>query len=260
MKKMIILFLLMSLISIPALAEHGDAAALSAMTNEELLALRREETAYLQKINTELGSRVKAGQALDGGASLGKISDLFPDPNLAKVIRDGASKFSVSQPVSQADLDKITYLGLWDVGDVTDLTGIGYLRNLERINAGDISLQHLPKELMNCTKLYYLRMVRTGIVEIPEWIGEMTSLTKIDFTCDGNYKGKITALPDSIGNLIYLEELSLSGNQLTALPESMGNLIHLKSLYLSNNQIAEIPESMWALSLESLSLSGNPIE
>ena len=41
---------------------------------------------------------------------------------------------------------------------------------------------------------------------------------------------QLTALPESLGNLLNLQELSLDGNQLTALPESLGNLQGLQRI------------------------------
>jgi len=260
MKKCLIFLSIFTLLTFAAPAEGLKFTDLTELTAEELMVLRQEEAAYLTKISAELGKRVQAGETVNPDEVIGTIAELFPDPNLAKVVRDKAGKFSVSQPVTQADLDSITSLGLWNVGDITDLTGIGRIRNLESINAGDISLQYLPDEMRALTKLKTLRITRTNLMELPEWIGELTNLTSLDLNCDGNKKGSLTRLPDSIGNLVLLTEIRMGGHQLTTLPESMGNLINLKTLYLPKNNISEIPESLWALKLESLSLTGNPVE
>ena len=43
-----------------------------------------------------------------------------------------------------------------------------------------------------------------------------------------NCQGKLTELPDTIGNCINLQTLYCSNNQLTKLPESIGNCINLQ--------------------------------
>ncbi|ADX05995.1 leucine-rich repeat-containing protein [Organic Lake phycodnavirus 1] len=39
-----------------------------------------------------------------------------------------------------------------------------------------------------------------------------------------------TTIPDSIGNLIHLQQLDIRNNELGQLPDSIGNLIHLQQL------------------------------
>ena len=71
---------------------------------------------------------------------------------------------------------------------------------------------------------------------------------------------KLLKLPESIGQLINLQELSSSGNQITELPESIGQLINLQQLSLSDNQITELPESIGQLSnLQDLWVNDNKI-
>ncbi len=55
---------------------------------------------------------------------------------------------------------------------------------------------------------------------------------------------KLTDLPESIGQLEYLDELSLMGNELKTLPESIGKLTNLRVLNLENNKITALPESI----------------
>src|SRR5271156_2738450 len=65
----------------------------------------------------------------------------------------------------------------------------------------------------------------------------------------------LTAIPDSIAQLIRLKNLFLHNNQITTIPDSIAQLVNLKSLYLDNNQITVIPDSiarlvkLWNLSL-----------
>ena len=69
---------------------------------------------------------------------------------------------------------------------------------------------------------------------------------------------ELDMLPESIGNLISLERLSISNAGLDSLPQSIGNLTNLYFLYLQNNDISELPESFYNLeNLEYIDLVGN---
>ncbi|MGW2200066.1 leucine-rich repeat domain-containing protein, partial [Streptosporangium sp. NPDC001682] len=71
---------------------------------------------------------------------------------------------------------------------------------------------------------------------------------------------QLTALPESLGNLTALTELSVGSNRLTVLPESVGNLTALTDLYLVDNQLTVLPESLGNLTaLTELSVSDNPL-
>ena len=69
---------------------------------------------------------------------------------------------------------------------------------------------------------------------------------------------ELTGLPDSIGDLVHLRQLDLSGNRLAELPAALGRLIRLAHLYLDGNQLTELPESLDDLTrLEALHLDSN---
>ena len=72
------------------------------------------------------------------------------------------------------------------------------------------------------------------------------------------HKNQLNYIPESIGNLTKLKDLSLEWNQLNYIPESIGNLKSLKILKLTDNQLKELPDTIGNLeSLEYLSLSIN---
>ena len=84
--------------------------------------------------------------------------------------------------------------------------------------------------------------------EIPSGIGNLTSLTEIDFAqCQ-----LVGEIPSEIGNLTNLNYLWLNGNQLTSsIPSEIGTLTNLEWLYLANNQLTgAIPESICDLTLD----------
>lgn len=58
---------------------------------------------------------------------------------------------------------------------------------------------------------------------------------------------QLTSLPESIGNITYLQSLVLSNNQLSTLPESIGKFVYLQKLDLENNPLIALPESIFKL-------------
>ena len=74
----------------------------------------------------------------------------------------------------------------------------------------------------------------------------------------GLYNCGLNNLPESVGNLIFLQTLNLGSNNLKFIPESIGNLSSLKELHLYKNQLSTLPKSFVKLeSLEKLDLSYN---
>ncbi|KAJ6503863.1 adenylate cyclase [Mycena sanguinolenta] len=66
------------------------------------------------------------------------------------------------------------------------------------------------------------------------------------------------ALPESLGDLKWLETLSCTDNALTELPESIGKLQKLESLDLHNNSLTRLPVSIWnCASLSRLNVTSN---
>ncbi len=71
----------------------------------------------------------------------------------------------------------------------------------------------------------------------------------------------LTALPEVVGGLEFLEDLEVSWNKLGALPAGVGGLKRLTTLACSDNLLAALPESIGQLeSLEGLDLSSNRLE
>nr|GEW68346.1 zinc finger, CCHC-type [Tanacetum cinerariifolium] len=66
---------------------------------------------------------------------------------------------------------------------------------------------------------------------------------------------------EAVGQLVRLERLSISGNQLSTLPETIGSLRNLLLLNVSNNHLKFLPESIGScFSLEELQANENSIE
>ena len=104
-------------------------------------------------------------------------------------------------------------------------------------------------------KCYYLNIIRKLYMPSILLIN-FFNLTKIDL-----YSHQIKEIPESIGQLVNLQELLLSYNQIKEIPASIGQLNNLQKLELSNNQIKEIPELIRQLvNLQQLCLNNNQIK
>jgi internalin A len=94
-----------------------------------------------------------------------------------------------------------------------------------------------------------------ALTAIPDSIAQLVNLQQLYLS--GN---QITAIPDSIAHLVNLQELYLGGNQITAIPDSIAQLVNLQQLHLGGNQITAIPDSIAQLvNLQQLGLDSNQI-
>jgi Leucine-rich repeat (LRR) protein/protein-tyrosine phosphatase len=129
----------------------------------------------------------------------------------------------------------------------------GDLINLEYLDLSDNKLFHLfPFDKM--LKLTSLTCKSNRIKEIPNSIGNATSLTQMDFTTNC-----IKTLPKEIYHLKNLVFMRLKHNQIEFLDSNLiSNLSCLSYLNLDNNAILELPdEIMNCLNLKNILLSFN---
>jgi hypothetical protein len=228
---------------------------------DELLSERDTLCRRLGEINVEIGAIRKEAAFTAPEEALGSLGDLFPDEALALIVRDRLAKFSIKQRVTQTELDQVTGIALFSGGDfgyVADLTGIGHLRNLNRLafyNGSAKNLTTLPSELFQLTALNELDVSQSAIAEIPEEIGSLINLTSLDIGSTN-----IEKLPDNVGLLVNLKELSIRNTNISTLPNSIGNLTALKSLNIEYTKIQELPEVIYGLNLTELSMAGTAIK
>jgi uncharacterized protein YwqG len=93
------------------------------------------------------------------------------------------------------------------------------------------------------------------ITNIPEKIGELSKLEELSII-----NSAITELPESIGNLKNLQTLNVMNCQLQRLPESLFSLPKLMYIFADNNQISVVPENINLPSLFSFSFDNNQLE
>jgi Leucine-rich repeat (LRR) protein len=138
-------------------------------------------------------------------------------------------------------------------------------------------LTEFPSWIRNSVSLRHLSIDLSINVFIPDWIGDMQSLTGLSLggyqshlklpDSIGNLKNLVKLqlgrtcgekLPESIGNLQYLKELSLNYYRNKNLPDSIGNLKNLAKFELHDTYIEKLPDSIGNLqSLTKLSLVSN---
>jgi len=100
-----------------------------------------------------------------------------------------------------------------------------------------------------------LNLCGKGLNYLPESIGQLKYLQTLDLR-----NNNLTELPESIGNLEFLEELILHDNALRSVPKSIGNLKNLGLLHLDNNNLTTLPETICNLKTwYPIGLSNNKI-
>ncbi|KAI3773415.1 hypothetical protein L1987_47942 [Smallanthus sonchifolius] len=114
-------------------------------------------------------------------------------------------------------------------------------------------LKSLPGSICSLQHLRVLVLERCGIEELPEDIGQLEFLEKLDLTYS-----KVKHLPNSICMLKHLKTLLLRECKvLDKLPEDLGQLESLEELNLKYCKIREIPSSICKLKhLKTLILEG----
>ncbi|CAI5477044.1 unnamed protein product [Closterium sp. Yama58-4] len=129
------------------------------------------------------------------------------------------------------------------------LFGLTSLRDLTL----SLGLGEFPDQFGRLKFLKRLTLECLHITDLPDSIGQLTALTELSIS---NCK-RLQDLPDSIGNLRSLQKLELfRAKPLEVLPDSIGQLQNLENLFLYHNRsLCELPDSFFhLLSLKVLKL------
>jgi internalin A len=103
------------------------------------------------------------------------------------------------------------------------------------------------------TKSTRLDLSKLSLTALPETLSQLVDLEILYLN-----NNQITTIPDSVAQLTKLLSLDLRGNQLDTIPDFLAHLANLESLYLHNNRISTIPKSLFQLAnLRNLGLSAN---
>ena len=100
---------------------------------------------------------------------------------------------------------------------------------------------------------YHLNLDALDLTELPDLIGDISWLKQL--SC---YSNQLTRLPESLSRLHNLRQLECGRNKLTELPEPVLHLHRLERLGISNNQLTSLPPDLGGLKyLHDLNLNFN---
>nr|XP_048321109.1 receptor-like protein kinase 5 [Ziziphus jujuba var. spinosa] len=186
-------------------------------------------------------------------------SDLYRLDKLTHLDLSG-NNFSGEIPATIGQMQQLTYLKLTNnLFNGSFPPEISNLSNLEMLGLGFMSNfkpSRLPSNYTQLKKLKYLWIPQSNMIgEIPESIGDMVSLNEVDLSTNG-LSGKI---PSSLFMLKNLSILYLHVNQLSREIPQVVKAVNLRVLDLSqNNLTGPIPEDFGKLTkLTGLSLFTN---
>ena len=102
-------------------------------------------------------------------------------------------------------------------------------------------------------KLTELLLSNNKLTNLPNEIGNLINLKNLTL-----YNNELTSIPNEIGNLTNLTVLVLSNNKLKALPNEIGNLTKLTNFFSSHNQLKSLPNEFSKLvNLNQVDLASN---
>lgn len=144
-------------------------------------------------------------------------------------------------------------------------SAIGNLKNLKLLIINKAQISSLPDEITKLENLEDLRLMEAGLWSLPDNIGDLKSLKRLVLQ---NYMyldnvpeeiidkpeeyEKLFQIPESIGNLIHLEELEISELMpFRELPLSIVKLKNLKKLTIAPNLINRPELKQWIADLRA---------
>ncbi|EJS5945083.1 leucine-rich repeat domain-containing protein, partial [Listeria monocytogenes] len=178
------------------------------------------------------------------------INQVFPDANLAEVMKGTLQKPNVSTPVTQDELNAVEKV---EKGrNIASIEGVQYLINLRvlRLTGMDNSISDL-RPLSGLTNLTILAMGNNQVNDLTPLSG-LTNLKELSM--NQNQINDINAL----SGLTSLVSMDLSENQITDI-SALSNLTNLQVLHMLLNEISDISPLSSLKNLTSLDLTGNQI-
>jgi len=182
--------------------------------------------------------------------------EIFPDLGLAQAVAQELGVWAEGS-IEISELAEITYLDAEDAG-IEDLTGIGYLTNLEELNLGENQISNLaPGTFTDLTSLTSLILTNNQISDLaPGTFAGLESLMILSL-----WSNQISDLTTgAFAGLENLTNLYLDNNKIRDLAlDTFTNLTNLRTLSLSENQIRDLASIANLTNLEGLSLWVNQI-
>jgi len=107
----------------------------------------------------------------------------------------------------------------------------------------NLTLKVFPEEIKKLTWLTSLTVKCTEINKLPDWIGELVNLKKLDISSNS----KIKKLPSTIINLKNLKILILDDTGIKKLPSFIGKMHSLEYLGINSFKMIDIPKGVLEL-------------
>nr|4UIP_B Chain B, REPEBODY (RAC1) [synthetic construct] len=184
------------------------------------------------------------------------IKQIFPDDAFAETIKANLKKKSVTDAVTQNELNSIDQI-IANNSDIKSVQGIQYLPNVRYLALGGNKL-HDISALKELTNLTYLMLHYNQLQILPNGVfDKLTNLKELYLS-----ENQLQSLPDGVfDKLTNLTELDLARNQLQSLPKGVfDKLTQLKDLRLYQNQLKSVPDGVFdrLTSLQYIWLHDNP--
>ncbi|EJI2883364.1 InlB B-repeat-containing protein [Listeria monocytogenes] len=179
------------------------------------------------------------------------INQIFPDADLAEGIRAVLQKASVTDVVTQEELESITKLVV--AGEkVASIQGIEYLTNLEYLNLNGNQITDISP-LSNLVKLTNLYIGTNKITDISA-LQNLTNLRELYLNEDN-----ISDI-SPLANLTKMYSLNLGANHNLSDLSPLSNMTGLNYLTVTESKVKEVTPIANLTDLYSLSLNYNQIE
>lgn len=225
------------------------------------------------QLNHESCIDIKEGVAANGGGGHGpyKLARSFNGYSPETVVYNGAPSMSLVKKIETGMLLSVSFAegsekGLSNLSAVGAAAGKAFASKQCRVQTLDFggngafadSVLSAWKGLRLATSLASLNLeMCRELTMLPESIGQLINLQSLNLSGDYRNSVNLTMLPESIGQLTNLQSLNLKWcKELTMLPEWIGQLTNLQSLDLSN--CGELKEPLPDLShlLPTLKIEG----
>ncbi len=158
------------------------------------------------------------------------INQIFPDSALAEIMRYELGKQTVTDVVTQSELDSVTSVD-GHLRNIASIEGVQYLSNVTKLEFYNNAITNI-QPVANLTNLTYLDFGQTSIVDIQP-VANLTNLTYL------NLGGAEISDIQPLVNLTNLESLDLEDNHISDI-QPVANLTNLTLLNLIDNELTDI--------------------
>lgn len=135
---------------------------------------------------------------------------------------------------------------------------ISKLSHLTLLDLCDNKLCNLPDSLDRLPNLKELYLVKNNFTVVPPVI--FNSSMRLTLRLLDMSKNKLNKLPTQICLMEKLTNLKVDNNNISCLPYNIGILTSLKYFSVAKNELRILPHSFSKLNIDSLDLSGNPLD